>query len=390
MGAPTPRSAASSVLRVAADATGIGALTVPPPPDFGACEIQPDEVTYIREVGGGSYGKVFYGKCRELEVAVKLLYNVEHAETFFRELKIMSKVVHPNVCLYLGACTTGPDTHFICMEWCPRGDLNHLLFSKEELPLFLRMRMATDAARGMCWLHESNPAVLHRDLKTSNMLVTADFRIKICDFGLAALRPRGTKIAKEVVGTVSYISPEVLLGQDFTRKADVYSFGICLWEIFTRLDVFPEYHTFLEVRGAVVDRRERPPVPPRMPSSLAGLMTQCWHQEPKPRPDFREIVSQLQDICVDAAVLDPDGRNLWKRHDPSRKERVAWDALWSDVVLHFPPRGGTTPMGVADCVRLLLSAPDGKVLEAETLPLFLNFGAINHIHGSVRVLITIQ
>ena len=104
--------------------------------------------------------------------------------------------------------------------------------------------MARDAAKGMAWLHGSNPVFIHRDLKTSNLLVGEDWNIKICDFGLSQIKKRGEHYLRDGMegakGTPLWMSPEVMSGEHFNEKADIYSFGIVLWEILTRKRTLPK------------------------------------------------------------------------------------------------------------------------------------------------------
>lgn len=105
-----------------------------------------------------------------------------------------SKIYHPNIVLFLGACAT-PGKSFIVSEYLPNGDLEKMLHNpKIELTMFTRMRMAKDAALGMYWLHASHPQFIHRDLKSSNLLVDENGRVKVCDFGLSQIKPQGENI----------------------------------------------------------------------------------------------------------------------------------------------------------------------------------------------------
>lgn len=134
----------------------------------------------------------------------------------------------------MGACL---DPLMILTEYVPRGDLCALLASSEQLSLPLRVKMATDAATGMSWLHEMRPErVLHRDLKSKNLLVDNQYRVKVADFGLSQLLPDGMagQDSNAMRGTPLWNAPEVLQRQVFTEKADIYSFAICLWELVTR------------------------------------------------------------------------------------------------------------------------------------------------------------
>ena len=114
-------------------------------------------------------------------------------------------------------------------------------------------------------------------------------------------------------GTPLWMAPEVLAGKSFNEKADVYSFGIVLWEILTRKEPFEEFESFEEFRMAVCMHHIRPPIPPNTLPRLASLIEACWQPEPQHRPTFDQIVAQLDHVIIEAAIKDEVGRKLWKR-----------------------------------------------------------------------------
>lgn len=120
----------------------------------------------MQELGSGAYGKVYLGKCREQSVAVKVLHkqalDPKVMEAHREEVTLLSKIFHPNVCLFMGACFE-PGNMMIVTELLPLGDFKGLLYSKDlDLSLFTRVRMMTDAARGLTWLHRGDFVVIHR------------------------------------------------------------------------------------------------------------------------------------------------------------------------------------------------------------------------------------
>lgn len=141
-----------------------------------------------------------------------------------------STIFHPNICLFMGACTL-PGNFFIVSEFMPKGDMERMLRDKNiQFSLYQRMKMAKDAALGMNWLHCSNPMFIHRDLKSSNLLVDENGRVKVCDFGLSQIKQHGEvlKDLDSAKGTPLWMAPEVMQFKEFNEKADVYSFGIVL------------------------------------------------------------------------------------------------------------------------------------------------------------------
>eukprot|EP01125_Pyxidicula_operculata_P007412 TRINITY_DN251_c3_g1_i2.p1 TRINITY_DN251_c3_g1~~TRINITY_DN251_c3_g1_i2.p1 ORF type:complete len:301 (+),score=37.00 TRINITY_DN251_c3_g1_i2:22-924(+) len=278
-------------------------------------EIEFSEIEIIQQIGTGSFGKVSRGKCRGHDVAIKELHQTITDEqtlaSFKKEVAIMSNIYHPNICLFMGACTQGK--FMIVQEYLRGGDLENLLHSKVEISLYKRMQMAKDAALGINWLHCSNPAFIHRDLKSSNLLIDENGKVKVCDFGLAQVKPQGIMLQDEDLakGTPLWMAPEVMEFREFNEKADVYSFGIVLWELLTRQEPFSHHRNYKKFKAAVCDYNERPPIPEDCEPSLANLMRSCWDKNPAVRPPFKEIISQLDSIIVDVAVKDKYGRMLW-------------------------------------------------------------------------------
>lgn len=298
-------------------------------PVGGPPQIDPSEIQLGRKLGEGCFGVVYVGRCRQTDVAVKIpkkqdQITQDRIESFNREVEIMSNIFAPNIALFMGA-STKPGNIMIVTELLS-GNLEELLHDPtKELSYATRMQMARDAALGVAWLHGSNPIIIHRDLKSSNFLFDKNHRIKVCDFGLSDLFERGKKLYDDegAKGTPLYMAPEVMLGEEFNEKADVYSFGIVLWEILTRKEPFSQYSDYDIFVAAICDEGVRPPIPDDCIPSLRKLMTDCWDANPKKRPDFVDIVKRLDEIIIEYAIEDPEGRAMWKKHF-SRKEQISW------------------------------------------------------------------
>ena len=160
-------------------------------------------------------------------------------------------------------------------------------------------RLAIDAARGMTFLHAAD--VVHRDLKSANLLVTSGFSVKVADFGLARVKARATTMTGQM-GTMQWMAPEVLSNCRYTEKADVYSFGVILWELVTRACPY-EAETEGQIQAAMAVLKDglRPRVPStaemqpvRFPTPYVQLMEQCWAQDAAARPPFAEVLGSLE------------------------------------------------------------------------------------------------
>eukprot|EP01090_Pellita_catalonica_P015326 TRINITY_DN413_c0_g1_i1.p1 TRINITY_DN413_c0_g1~~TRINITY_DN413_c0_g1_i1.p1 ORF type:complete len:719 (-),score=115.94 TRINITY_DN413_c0_g1_i1:68-2224(-) len=343
-------------------------------------EIPYDEIKLLDKLGDGCFGEVYKGVCRSKDVAVKipLVQSLDDTqlEMLRKEIEIMSSNPHPNIVQFMGACTQ--PGHFRIVTELLNGDLDSLLKRTDQrFSLFERMKMAKDAALGMVWLHQSTPQIIHRDLKTANLLYSktgtpdrATYTVKVCDFGLSAIKQDTLEALRDsggAKGTPLYMAPEVMLQEGFDEKADVYSFGIVLWEIVSRKDPYPhhtDYQTFVK---AIVEDGERPKIPQDTPSLLRTLIERCWDAYPEYRPDFQEITIVLDEIIVECAISDVEGRKFWKKNF-LKKFSVPWTdflpAFYSFLGIRVPDTfyaKGNTPSALSGdddialaCLRILL------------------------------------
>ncbi len=205
----------------------------------------------------------------------------------------MEVVRHPNIVLFLGACTKPPKLCII-LEYCEMGSLWTLLhFTKTELPWKLRKQIALDIARSVNYLHCFPTPLLHRDLKSLNVLLDNNLTAKLADFGWARMKET---VMTGKIGTYQWMAPEVIASSHYTEKADVYSFGVILWEIACRK---PPYYGIevSEVAHRVVHQNYRPPIKDGdAPYSWVALTKRCWQKDPGKRPSFSQIIHELEAI----------------------------------------------------------------------------------------------
>eukprot|EP00250_Pteridium_aquilinum_P009803 c18948_g2_i1 orf=854-2389(+) len=201
------------------------------------CEIEWDSLTVAEQVGQGSCGTVYRGFWIGSDVAIKVFseqeYTMELLEDFRKEVLIMKRLRHPNVVLFMGAVISLEHLSIVT-EFLPRGSLFRLLHRNTPgLDWRRRVRMALDVARGMNYLHHMNPPIVHRDLKSSNLLVDKNWTVKVADFGLSRLKHETYLRTVSGRGTPQWMAPEVLRNELSNEKSDVYSFGVVLWELAT-------------------------------------------------------------------------------------------------------------------------------------------------------------
>jgi serine/threonine protein kinase len=230
-----------------------------------------------------------------MDVAIKHLQfnhiNERAITDFHTELAVMKSLKHPNIVLAMGACV-----HPVCLvtEFCANGSLFDVLHNKNILLTGrMKLKLAYDIVRGMNFLHTHSPIIIHRDLKSLNLLVDSDWNVKVSDFGLS--RFKVSSLMTGQCGTYQWMAPEVVRGHNYTEKADVYSFGINLWEIYTR-DI--PYNNMIPIQAAVsvMNHGLRPQLPKTTPLEYSMLVQDCWNQNPNLRPSFHDILSKLANI----------------------------------------------------------------------------------------------
>jgi serine/threonine protein kinase len=160
-----------------------------------------------------------------------------------------------------------------------------------KLPSLLKV--AIDVSKGMNYLHQNN--IIHRDLKTANLLMDENELVKVADFGVARVQTQSGVMTAET-GTYRWMAPEVIEHKPYDQKADVFSFGIALWELLTG-ELPYAYLTPLQAAVGVVQKGLRPTIPKNAHPRISELLQRCWQQDPKERPPFSEIIEILQHIA---------------------------------------------------------------------------------------------
>lgn len=260
-------------------------------------EIDPRLLKVENKVGSGSYGDLYRGTYCSQEVAIKVLrlerINPEMVRDFSQEVYIMRKIRHKNVVQFIGACTRHPNL-CIVTEFMSRGSLYDFLHKHKgvfKLPFLLKV--AIDVSKGMNYLHQNN--IIHRDLKTANLLMDENEVVKVADFGVARVQAQSGVMTAET-GTYRWMAPEVIEHRPYDHKADVFSFGIVMWELLTGQLPYSSL-TPLQAAVGVVQKDLRPLIPKNSHPRLAELLERCWQQDPTQRPDFSEIIEILQHIA---------------------------------------------------------------------------------------------
>lgn len=250
-------------------------------------------------LGNGSYGNVFHGTWNGKEVAIKELVLKKLPEKliadFENETKIMASCQSERIVQLFGACLE-MGHYALVMEYMPKGSLYQLLQdSKIELPWSLRWRFALEIGEGLSYLHQKD--IIHRDLKSLNILLNSQNQCKISDFGLSTIKQETSSTStntKQPVGTVRWQAPELFKRKAVQTKAsDVYSYGMLLWEIASRKIPFSDAPN--ETTAAVwIQQGEKEEIPSDSPAAYGELIKRSWSQEPAERPLIDILIKAIQ------------------------------------------------------------------------------------------------
>eukprot|EP01104_Vermistella_antarctica_P006481 TRINITY_DN17181_c0_g1_i1.p1 TRINITY_DN17181_c0_g1~~TRINITY_DN17181_c0_g1_i1.p1 ORF type:complete len:353 (+),score=70.47 TRINITY_DN17181_c0_g1_i1:311-1369(+) len=260
-----------------------------------AWHINYDDMIIESVIGHGNFGEVYKADYFGTEVAVKRIlefqdadeYGVDMEKYIEREVANLKGMRHPNIVLFIGVSRTEQGVHIIT-EYVPRGDLRKVIKNPEiKLDWISKIKMAIDVSRAMAYLHSRK--IVFRDMKSKNLLVTDDWRIKMCDFGFARVTSGAASRPMTMCGTEEWMAPEVLMGTAYDFKADVFSYGIVLFEIVARAKGGDLDRTPLD-GFAVKESKVRSLCPRDTPAELVDLILKCTKIDPVQRPSFPIIV----------------------------------------------------------------------------------------------------
>ncbi|KAL6645214.1 hypothetical protein ACP70R_016822 [Stipagrostis hirtigluma subsp. patula] len=267
--------------------------------DVSECEIPWEDLDIGERIGLGSYGEVYRADWNGTEVAVKKFLDQDFygdaLDEFRSEVRIMRRLRHPNIVLFMGAVTRPPNLSIVS-EYLPRGSLYKILHRPNcQIDEKRRIKMALDVAKGMNCLHTSVPTIVHRDLKSPNLLVDNNWNVKVCDFGLSRLKHSTFLSSKSTAGTPEWMAPEVLRNEQSNEKCDVYSFGVILWELATLRMPWGGMNP-MQVVGAVGFQDRRLDIPKEVDPLVARIIYECWQKDPNLRPSFAQLTSALKTV----------------------------------------------------------------------------------------------
>lgn len=295
-------------------------------------EIAFEEISELQWLGSGAQGAVFQGRLNSELVAVKKVR--EEHETDIRHLR---KLNHPNITTFKGVCIQAP-CYCIVMEYCPYGPLYELLKKGAEIPPQRMVDWATQIANGMNYLHGHK--IIHRDLKSPNVLIGNNEIVKISDFGTSRQwNEISTKMS--FAGTVAWMAPEIIRNEPCSEKVDIWSFGVVLWELLTCETPYKDVDSTAIIWG-VGSHSLHLPVPTTCPEGFKLLMKQCWSPKPRNRPSFRSILMHLDIAAVEILSFPKD---------TYFQTQASWRAEVRQHMQKIPSQGTHLPQIEEDLVK---------------------------------------
>ncbi|XP_022023188.1 LEAF RUST 10 DISEASE-RESISTANCE LOCUS RECEPTOR-LIKE PROTEIN KINASE-like 1.1 [Helianthus annuus] len=309
------------------------------------------------ELGDGGFGAVYYGKLQDgREVAVKRLYdhNYKRVQHFINEVEILTKLRHPHLVLLYGCTSRQSQELLLVYEYIPNGTVADHLHGEQAnpglLPWSIRMKIAIETASALVYLHASE--IIHRDVKTNNILLDHNFCVKVADFGLSRLIPNNvTHVSTAPQGTPGYLDPQYHQRYQLTDKSDVYSFGVVLIELISSMapvdlsrsqdDISLANLALNRIQRCAVDQLIDPvlgsksnPEIKNMITSVAELAFRCLQFDSEMRPTMNEVFDVLMEIQAEKMIDDGDNIRDLKTMNPPPLSEITDSAV---LLKDFPP-----------------------------------------------------
>ncbi|GMF25361.1 unnamed protein product [Phytophthora lilii] len=269
-----------------------------------------DSVTLVKKIAQGAFGEVWVGQYRNSRVAVKRLIqeqvSLAASEDFLREVKLMAWLEHPKIVQFVGVAWTKLVDMLAVIEYMDGGDLRTLLDKKspKRLPWQeggLKLQYARDTIDAIVYLHSLSPVIIHRDLKSRNVLLDSKKGAKLGDFGVSATKRQHDMTAG--VGTTRWLAPEIARGEaKYTEAVDVYSFGIILSELDTHQLPFADAKARgtgaplndMTILQGVSSGELKVTLSPTCPPNLQSLASSCMSLDPTQRPTAAQVAYELR------------------------------------------------------------------------------------------------
>ncbi len=378
-------------------------------------EIRYNELRFGNLLGQGTYGKVYTGTYHEIKVAIKV-YNIpgvlptEQRLEVLKEAGLMARLPQSSPYLIGFYGVSFDQNYCLVMEYAEGGTLEaRLKETTGGLAFPQQMRWAVQISHGLNQLHSLN--ILHRDLKSKNILLNGREEAKVGDFGLSIIKSTSASHEKigsamGTVGTLPWMAPELHNGESNSKKADVYSLGVVLWEIVSRKMPYAGLLAGQMISMAVQGKRD--PLPTPCPEIFRLMITACCHLEAKQRPTAEQVGYQFETALRNLEGLSPSlsssgsdlkhVRSSVKNLDISKKLEGIYTGGKKEIKLNLPdmssssetmmpaPKPPIQEMDIKDLKQLLQFVVGGEQDKAETLiqkdkNLLLHMGRVTDLSG---------
>ncbi|OQR81478.1 kinase [Thraustotheca clavata] len=261
------------------------------------------DVTMIKVLASGAFGEVWMGQYEAETVAVKKLlphkFGKDALQKFIYEIALMAKLDSPYIVQFLGAAWTRPTDIILVTEFMDGGDLRNRLQNGPPLSWQQKLQVALDISEGLVYLHTLNPTIIHRDLKSRNVLLNSKSHAKITDFGVSRETDDSTMTAG--IGTYRWMAPEVLHDGHYSESADVFSYGVIMAELSTELLPYSDLknpagnpYTDTALMTKVMTGDLRPTFSNDCPTWFQELGMLCMNQSALDRPSAMTISYQIK------------------------------------------------------------------------------------------------
>ncbi|GAA6004675.1 hypothetical protein JCM10207_000976 [Rhodosporidiobolus poonsookiae] len=269
-------------------------------------EIQPDKLTKLERIGSGGFKDVYKGLYRKRTIAISDIRG-HLTDMDIKELGLLRDLRHANIVTFIGVSIPKQPSSvpvMIITELCANGDLFDYIRKTTPPPFSAMLDIMLGISKGIEYLHTRKPTIIHRDIKSSNVLITATGVAKIADFGLARIKTTTKSMIRSLVGTVNWQAPELWSPHPrYNEKVDVYSVGLVFWEILQWHQAVKRYpfegqneHAIYHDVGAKQLRPATGPLRRTWGGDVVDLITEMWDQDPAQRPPMTAVVKRLQQL----------------------------------------------------------------------------------------------
>jgi len=267
------------------------------------------ELQILQPISKGSFGEVFLAMwgCREVSVKRCILghggsMTKEQLHNLEREINTYRTLDHPQIVKYIGCVLEHPNLAIVT-EYVPNGNVFDLLYTHRiNLAASSRLKISRQVVLALCYMHSCDPIVIHRDLKTQNLVLTADYGVKICDFGKTQPMEENSALQMEQDngGSPRYMAPECFCtGGYVTEKVDIWSLGCCLVEIFGGPLPYEDVPQMNQVLTLMLRHKEPPLVPQWFTPEVRPTLKRCFEFDPKRRSDISEVQLSLKRLTAE-------------------------------------------------------------------------------------------